>query len=68
MTASQARYGKPTHTREFQWPSAEEMVTRRPGLVPSRDAPVPWHRLQDVPPKSTSLVSTAPAVRPGAVW
>jgi len=26
------------------------------------------HRLQDVPPKSTSLVSTVPAVRPGAVW
>jgi hypothetical protein len=25
-------------------------------------------RLQDVPPKSTSLVSTVPAVRPGAVW
>jgi cobalamin-dependent methionine synthase I len=24
--------------------------------------------LQDVPPKSTSLVSTVPAVRPGAVW
>ena len=26
------------------------------------------HRRQDVPPKSTSLVSTVPAVRPGAVW
>src|SRR5205823_12863246 len=25
-------------------------------------------RLQDVPPNSTSLVSTVPAVRPGAVW
>ena len=25
-------------------------------------------RLQAVPPKSTSLVSTVPAVRPGAVW
>jgi hypothetical protein len=24
--------------------------------------------LQDVAPKSTSLVSTVPAVRPGAVW
>ena len=25
-------------------------------------------RLYDVPAKSTSLVSTVPAVRPGAVW
>jgi hypothetical protein len=26
------------------------------------------HRRQDAPPKSTSLVAAAPAVRPGAVW
>jgi hypothetical protein len=33
-----------------------------PEAVPS--AP---HALQDVPPKSTSVVATVPAVRPGAV-
>jgi hypothetical protein len=26
------------------------------------------HRIQNVPPKSTSLVMTVPALRPGAVW
>jgi hypothetical protein len=36
--------------------------------VPSRGLPSAPHRLQDVPPKSTSLASTVPAVRPGAVW
>jgi hypothetical protein len=35
----------------------------RPEVFPSTS-----HRLQDGPPKSTSLVSTVPAVRPGAVW
>jgi hypothetical protein len=35
----------------------------RPEAFPSAS-----HKLQDVPPKPTSLVSTVPAVRPGAVW
>jgi hypothetical protein len=33
-----------------------------------RPYPSASHGLQDVPVKSTSLVSTVPAVRPGAAW
>ncbi len=36
--------------------------------VVARDAGVCSERRQDVRVKSTSLVSTVPAVRPGAVW
>ncbi len=36
-------------------------------VPPGRRVPGPG-RPQAVPPKSTSLVSTVPAVRPGAVW
>ena len=39
-------------------------AAQRPTVAPRAVAA----RLQDVPPKSTSLVSTVPAVRPGAVW
>jgi hypothetical protein len=40
----------------------------RAPLTQARGVPVCVARVQDVPPKSTFLVSTVPAVRPGAVW
>jgi hypothetical protein len=44
-------------------PGPDDLTRCRPEAFPSAS-----RRLQDVPPKSTSLVSTVPAVRPGAVW
>jgi hypothetical protein len=69
------RYGASAE-RETPDPKEARAVERpRPGRPPTGigspgasgslgDIP----RLQDVPPKSTSLVSTVPAFRPGAVW
>jgi hypothetical protein len=43
--------------------STSDIARPDPATLPSVS-----HGLQDVLPKSTSLVSTVPAVRPGAVW
>jgi hypothetical protein len=64
------------HSHSFRWfgGGAWPMGTaylraQRPRLVPSHDVPVRVaHAFQDVSPKSTSLVWTVPALRPGAVW
>ena len=44
-------------------PVTDDRTRCRPEGVPVRVA-----QLQGVRPKSTSFVSTVPAVRPGAVW
>src|ERR1700731_1642181 len=48
---------------------ADAMATKgQVGLFVQLDELVLEPGLQDVPPKSTSLVLLVPAVRPGAVW
>ena len=49
--------------RRHRSPRPDDLHPCRPEAFPSAS-----HRLQGLPPKSTSLVSTVPAVRPGAVW
>jgi hypothetical protein len=67
----------PQHTRATEsWPP--NIPIRTAGrldihthrfMIQARLPPGPTPRpLQDVAPKSTALVSTVPAVRPGAVW
>jgi L-amino acid N-acyltransferase YncA len=52
-----------------RWVDVELMQLSLVGHKASREAPPEEDvGVQDVPPKSMSLVSTVPAVRPGAVW
>ena len=48
-------------------PSVAVAALRAEGLL-TRAWSSRWEGFRTVPPKSTSLVSTVPAVRPGAVW